>query len=218
METKSVNCNYCGWEGKNFWPLEGKLYTRLNAKCPVCGSLERHRSLLFFLKEKMNFFSNPKNVLEISPFSPIDIFHKICKKSNISYLSIDIDPKRAMIQCDITKIPLLDEKFDVIICYHVLEHVKTDIEALKELYRILKKDGYAIIQVPIECEKTIEYDKPDESKWDHVRAYGKDFKLRLQSVGFNVKIDKFLYSLDLKIIKKYRLKIEDIYVSTKKCV
>ena len=50
---------------------------------------------------------------------------------------------------NITKLPLEDDYFDLIICNHVLEHIENDEDAIKELYRVLKKDGKAILQVPI---------------------------------------------------------------------
>jgi ubiquinone/menaquinone biosynthesis C-methylase UbiE len=42
-----------------------------------------------------------------------------------------------------------DNFFDVIICNHVLEHVKDDQKAMSELFRVLNPKGIAILQVPI---------------------------------------------------------------------
>jgi len=39
--------------------------------------------------------------------------------------------------------------FDIIICNHVLEHVKDDRKAMYELCKVLKPKGIAILQVPI---------------------------------------------------------------------
>ena len=50
---------------------------------------------------------------------------------------------------DITDINFEDNFFDVIICNHVLEHVKDDRKAMSELFRVLKPKGFAILQVPI---------------------------------------------------------------------
>lgn len=41
-----------------------------------------------------------------------------------------------------------DKKFDSIVCLNVLEHIKNDREALKNLYKLLKDRGYLILLVP----------------------------------------------------------------------
>ncbi|KKL68879.1 hypothetical protein LCGC14_2120580 [marine sediment metagenome] len=91
--------------------------------------------------------------------------------------------------------------FDVILCSHVLEHIPNDYLALKELYRVLKPKGWAILQVPIDHNraKTFENSKiisPKErlrvfGQKDHVRIYGTNYKDRLERVGFIVKLDNF---------------------------
>ena len=43
------------------------------------------------------------------------------------------------------KLPYGDDQFDVVFCSGVLEHVANDFESLKEVYRIVKDDGYLII-------------------------------------------------------------------------
>ena len=55
---------------------------------------------------------------------------------------------------DITKIDEDNKSFHLIICFHVLEHILDDDKAIKELYRILKKNGILIIQVPLKSGKT----------------------------------------------------------------
>ena len=42
------------------------------------------------------------------------------------------------------------EKFDFILCSHVIEHIENCDDALKELKRVLKKDGFLILSVPNE--------------------------------------------------------------------
>ncbi len=90
-----------------------------------------------------------------------------------------------------------NEQFDFFICSHVLEHIPDDIKAMKELFRVLKKDGKGIVMVPINLQLKESMENPsctDEAlRWkyffqgDHVRMYAKeDFINRLMSVGFNV--------------------------------
>jgi ubiquinone/menaquinone biosynthesis C-methylase UbiE len=103
-----------------------------------------------------------------------------------------------MMTMDITDIQYEDQSFDVIYCSHVLEHVQNDKKALRELFRVLKNDGWAILLVPITSETTVEDPSivdPIErlrafGQEDHVRKYGRDYVDRLREAGFTVEITK----------------------------
>jgi ubiquinone/menaquinone biosynthesis C-methylase UbiE len=45
-------------------------------------------------------------------------------------------------------LPFLDESFDMVTCFEVLEHVRNENQALAEILRILKSDGLLIMSVP----------------------------------------------------------------------
>lgn len=67
---------------------------------------------------------------------------------------------------------------------------------MREFYRILKSDGWAILLVPITAEKTFEdpsITEPEErfkifGQEDHVRRYGPDYADRLSEAGFSVEV------------------------------
>jgi len=115
-------------------------------------------------------------------------------KKEYGYLSIDLDGKKAMMAMDLTAMTFEDESFDAIVCNHVLEHIPDDKKAMKELFRVLKPDGWASIQVPIKGDITQEdlsVTDPKERRRlygqeDHVRYYGYDFTDRLKEAGFDV--------------------------------
>ena len=48
---------------------------------------------------------------------------------------------------------LKNNSFNLIFCNHVLEHITDHEKAISELYRILKKGGILIAQVPIDFSK-----------------------------------------------------------------
>lgn len=74
---------------------------------------------------------------------------------------------------DIHQMPFEDNSQDAIICLAVLEHVENPIQAMKEIYRVLKPGGYAFIYVPFlyyyHAEKGYYGDfwrfTPDSLKW-----------------------------------------------------
>ena len=206
-----------------YFPPDIKIGPRQYAVCPVCGSIERERLFWLYLKECTNLFIGPKKkLLHIAP--EIVLVDRIKKNEFIEYLSADIDQKRAMIYMDLTDIKMNENTFDVIICNHVFEHIPDHKKAMQEIYRILKLNGWAILQVPILGEYTFE--DPDaitpedrEKKYgfaEHVRGYGRDYKDFLASAGFLVKVDDFAKKLGDKTIRYMGLpENEDIYFCTK---
>ena len=113
------------------------------------------------------------------------LFKKINSK-NLETLDVNDFGEYPDIICDIcSDISGLENKYDKIICIAVLEHVYDDELAIKELHRVLKKKGIAILQVPLNLEisETIDgRDIKDGKKrnelfgqYDHLRIYGKDF-------------------------------------------
>lgn len=204
-------CPICERSYKRFLPagvnLEG------NSKCPGCSSLERQRLLWLYLTTKLKIDVEKIKLLNIAP--DLAIQNKLKSLSNINYLSIDLNSNIAMQNEDLTNLSFEDNSFDAILCYHVLEHIIDDKKAMSELYRILKPNGWAIIQTPIENgrEKTFEdfnITTSEERKKifgqeDHVRVYGKDYFERLKSAGFNVLEDDFINSFSFAEIEKYVL-------------
>ena len=50
-----------------------------------------------------------------------------------------------MAKMDVTDIDLIISSM-LILCYHVLEHIPDDLRAMRELNRVMKPDGWAILQ------------------------------------------------------------------------
>jgi SAM-dependent methyltransferase len=124
------------------------------------------------------------------------------------------------------KIPLEDNTYDWVICNHVLEHVESDIEAMKEILRILKPGGKAILQVPINYDYTKTHEDlsitdPKErekifGQYDHLRWHGLDYPERLKTAGFQVLEFNIKDFLTPEEIEKYRLDTREIlYINSK---
>lgn len=191
-------CNICGWRGKQFESLYNERMQQYEESiCPNCGSQPRQRALFKYLRSEhiANYIYVIKDnnflCLEVAPhLSPIE---KALK--GIVYISVDIEDPRAMYQMDLTNLNFKDSTFDLVVCSHVLEHIKDDLLAIRQIYRVLKKDGTALIQIPIGSyedplgKHTVEFGK--NKFYEHVRSYGWDFDERLRKTGFNVNVIRF---------------------------
>jgi predicted SAM-dependent methyltransferase len=182
---KAHQCPICSYKLSRFIQLENG-----DQLCPRCGSLGRSRRLYALLKGHVGI----SKVLHFSP--PKSLKLQLEKWEHFDYVSSDYENEfEAELQLDITNINLPSESIDLIICYHVLEHIPNDMQAMRELYRILKAGGTAYIQTPFSKEQFLEdlsIISPEErfrlyGQADHVRLYTVEKLVeRLESVGFNV--------------------------------
>lgn len=214
-------CPICGGHFRKFLTFGVK--PRQNAQCPGCGSLERHRLFWLYVSRKTNLFDGKqREMLHIAPERALESkFRQLFGKN---YLTADLHNPRAMVKMDITDIQYPPESFDIVYCSHVFEHVPDDMKAMAEILRVLKPGGWAILQVPIVRQQTLEdpgITTPEErervfGQHDHVRAYGLDYKDRLEAAGFVVTVDGYIKELGAELIRKHCL-IEDegIYFCTK---
>ncbi len=198
---------------------------RKNVLCPGSLSLERHRLLWLYLKNKTDFFTNPHKMLHIAPEQCF--LKKFKALSNINYTTADLNSPIADIKMDLHHAPFTDNTFDVILCNHVLEHVEDDNQCMKELYRIMKPGGWGIFQVPLDSSRSNTYEdksivNPEEREihfWqkDHLRLYGNDYPIRLREAGFEVTEEDYVNSFSKADAERYRLPGgEYIFLCTKR--
>ncbi|MDZ7619696.1 MAG: methyltransferase domain-containing protein [Patescibacteria group bacterium] len=157
---------------------------------------------LYFTQRTALFDGRPKRMLHFAPERPI--MRRIAAHRYIDYCSADLSSPAAQTHMDISALTFPDQAFDVILCCHVLEHVPNDRKAMSELYRVLKPGGWALLQVPIRgdttlenpCATTAEERRRLFGQEDHVRQYGRDFDTRLATAGFVVTVDDFVGHFD----------------------
>ena len=218
-----VICPICDSRFSTFFPY-GRV-TRENALCTNCLSLERHRFLYLFLRDVKKIFNKKIKILHIAP--EICFIEKFKKNKNFRYLTADLESPLADIKMDIHKIPFEKNYFDVILCNHVLEHVDNDILALKEIKKVLKKNGFGIVTVPFykpipntTFEDINIISQKDREKYygqsDHLRRYGNDIKKRFETSGLYVEMIKAENIINRKLLKKYGIINDDLIISVSK--
>lgn len=204
-------CNCCNKSFRKFLP-KGNV-RRENAKCPYCGSLERTRLLLFYLKNETEIFQSQD--LKLLHFAPEQPIFDILKKLNIEYVDGDINPSFARNIIDITAIPYPENYFDFIICAHVLGHVPDEGKAIEELFRVTKKNGMVLVMTLLNLGAEKTYENPEivagkerlavYGEPDLCRLHGQDFETRLQKGGFTVDRVDYRMKLPPEIAETYRL-------------
>jgi len=134
-------CSICRYEGY-FRPFGSP--PRKDARCPNCGALERHRLLKLWLDQ------HGEEVVgrEVLHFAPEEAMSALFRGLACKYISADIEEGRADTVLNIEAIELGDQTHGCIVCSHILEHVD-DRKALREMRRVLRPGGIAIIMLPL---------------------------------------------------------------------
>ncbi|MGD1846752.1 MAG: class I SAM-dependent methyltransferase [Salibacteraceae bacterium] len=212
----NYQCPVCQQSFRKFIPISNDVGFA-DELCPSCGSIKRMRLQWLFLHHELNIDYNLWTVLDFSPHRALST--RLCDIVSINYISTDYETAKEDRRYDITLLPEPDQRFHLVICYHVLEHIPDDEAAMKELYRITRPGGYTILQVPFHEGATKEdpaITSPEErlahfGQEDHVRLYGrKDFSQRLRNVGFEVKERRYAKELGEEAIEHYRLNPDEV--------
>lgn len=169
-------CPWCGYDGK-FLADRQPYGVRVDAVCPRCGALERHRLQRCVLDDVFGLAgASQASVLH---FAPEAIVQDYLRARFTSYLAADIQPRDVgEVRADMRCLQFADASFDVVYASHVLEHIDDDGQALAEVRRVLRPGGIAILPVPVVAEATVEYPHPVPTEHFHVRACGKDYFAR----------------------------------------
>jgi SAM-dependent methyltransferase len=192
-----VECPCCGREARHFVRFHGE-----HDQCAGCGSLMRHRALLLLLRDRLRVEERGGRLIHIGPGAAVAAW--LAKAPAIDYVSVDLDSPLAHVKADMCDLPFEDESFDLAVCVHTLEHIPDDRLALRELRRVLRPGGLAVLQVPpsdlAETREDPSVTDPDErerlfGQYDHVRLCGADYPYRIREAGFEVERIDFVDEL-----------------------
>ena len=161
--------------------------------CPWCGAHDRERHLLLYMRATglMDRLSG-MDVLHFAPERHLG--REIARVRPRSYRKGDLYPVAADVErMDLLAIPCAAESFDLVIANHVLEHVADDLAAVREIRRVLRPGGQAILQTPFSATLHRTWSDPGidtdgarlqaYGQEDHVRLFGRDIFERFASVG-----------------------------------
>lgn len=208
-----VTCVLCGTEVRAFRSHGGGAEVlerrrvaggmrRENDRCPVCHGCDRTRLIMLYLEAVAGVGSGPCRVLHVAP--DYGLFLWLMRQPGVDYTGADIDPGRYrhirnFHGADLTDTPFADNTFDIVICSHVLEHVPDDAGAFREISRILRPGGRALLLVPFALDGHGTDEDPalqDPAardhrfgQWDHVRLYDRgDFLARMDAAGLETEL------------------------------
>lgn len=165
--------------------------------CVNCGASDRERLYALWIDQqiKKSFFSKGARAIHFAPEATLS--KKLKDLRFFDYKTADLFMDEVDYKVNIMDMPFVDESFNFFICSHVLEHVESDDQAIKELYRITERGGCGILMAPIivGLEKTVEDPsvQDDAGRWrlygqnDHVRLYAHgDYVTKIRNYGFHV--------------------------------
>jgi dolichol-phosphate mannosyltransferase len=143
-----------------------------------------------------------KIIKDIPQMVGLDINHR-----TLRYLSKD---GYKVVEGDITSLPFKDGSFETVICSQVIEHIPQEKFDLKEIKRVLQKDGILILGTPDYDRKLwhiVEwiYGKviPNGYAEQHITHYTYDgLKKMLEDDGWQVIDFKYVYGMELVIKAK----------------
>ncbi|HSC37624.1 MAG TPA: methyltransferase domain-containing protein [Chitinophagaceae bacterium] len=173
-----------------------------NIVCPNCLSTARERLIKALLETRFDI--GHKKILHLSPEAPV--YQYIKDKADV--VAADYMPgfykntAKSIRFADATRLAYDNAAFDMVIANHIMEHIPDDRSAMREIRRVLKPGGVAILQVPFSTSiastlEDIHINNPESQsalfgQKDHVRIYQLDNYLqRLREAGFTV--DYFPY-------------------------
>jgi SAM-dependent methyltransferase len=158
-------------------------------------SATRTRFLLHLIQARPGILQTDGLVLHFAPENCLR--KRLSVELQSRYVTTDLRRHDVTTNQDITNMTFDDGSFATVICSHVLEHIPDDQRALRELHRVIRPGGTALIQVPLSLDAPTDEDPtvtdPAERKrrWgehDHLRTYGLDLTDRLCTAGFDVDV------------------------------
>jgi SAM-dependent methyltransferase len=167
---------------------------RPNARCPRCGSLERHRFFAVLMTILEPLLADVDTVLDVAPSPQTTPRLQALGAKRFVRIDLGYDGRPVDVLGSLTQLPHPAGSIDFLFCSNVLEHIPDDKAAISEIARVLAPSGLGLLQVPYRDDSLTDEDPdaPEEERIrrfgqaDHVRWYGTDFDDRLAAGGLSI--------------------------------
>lgn len=170
---------------------------KLNTKQDTKNNTERGFSALSLIEKNSN------KILELGTGN--GEFMSEIKKRGYNVIGLDIFPNKALLERgfdvrkhDLNKVlPFKKSSLDVVIALEVLEHLYNPYEMMKEIKRVLKPRGYAIISMPNTGSIFSRIGQLYEKRMDNLDIYWHHYQPSINSirnlVSKGLKIEKEIF-------------------------
>jgi SAM-dependent methyltransferase len=167
---RARRCPCCQWSGVRFRVIAFVEYMRADARCPGCGSMERHRALSHFYPAFLE--SLPGSPRRAIHFAAEDSLKPIIKPLCGTYQTSWYPNKGSSdLNLDLAKLDLPDESCDLFIMNHVLNCVADDRPVVREMARVLTPGGIVLATMTLKEGRTVEHPRQSNETY---REYGID--------------------------------------------
>ncbi len=169
--------------------------------CPLCDVSDRDRLFALYFSTIASDLLRRKapRFIEFAPIGSLTLRLRQLFGPVVEYRTADLLVPNADDRVDICDMRACyeNESVDALLCSHILEHVSDDLKALRELYRILRPGGWAVLLAPIHHDLVSSREggqnMTEAERWhwfgqdDHVRLHSKsDFENRIKDAGFHL--------------------------------
>lgn len=150
--------HYSGLNLEEIWDQVPSDYYQRSVETNLLQRMWHTRKLKMVIKVMGGEKNMPKKILDVGCASGWFLSKLWEEYPKASYAGVDVHKKAIdygkkryknlkLICADAHSLPFPNESFDVVICTEVLEHVKNPEKVLREIKRVLTKDGIAIIEM-----------------------------------------------------------------------
>jgi SAM-dependent methyltransferase len=213
-------CNICGAWLQRF--LAHGIPPEPDFLCPICLSKPPHRLTSEYFDRHPDLFAAGRNMLHVAPEPGLGARLKArCRALGMAYRAGGLN-SAGDAHIDLRKLDIPSASMDLVYCCHVLNAMHEDAVAMRELHRVLKQGGLALLQVPAFESGPSTVEPADAA--GRLRVFGdelifrrytnEDYRRRLRAAGFAV--DEFrARDLSPGLVERLQLKAEVVHLCTK---
>jgi SAM-dependent methyltransferase len=169
--------------------------------------------------------ANARSLLHLAP--EYCLKRRLSRLEGLHYATADLESPLAQDRVDLTRLPYPDADFDALICSHVLDQVNDDRLGMREMRRVLRPGGWAMVLTARDADGSVTREDPSLTdraerlrlfgQGERVRLYGDDFESRLVEAGFEVRVERLGAEVPMEKAQRQRLGLheaEEIFVCT----